>query len=176
MSGSSTYHVPESYFLINQAVDSSRVCKLSGIPPGTYDHISFMIGVDEKRNTSGAQTGVLDPVNAMFWDWSSGYIMAMMEGDSPQAVNTFGILGFHIAGYSGQYATQRMVTLKLPDPITVREGALPLIYINADLLEWFKTPNTIQFGQYGVIVDAGARAAMIADNYMDMFSVDHVEN
>src|SRR5690606_605399 len=80
----------ESYRLIRGDKQATTHFHIPEVPAGTYTGIKFMIGVDVPRNTSGAQTGALDPaVNGdMFWSWSTGYIQAKLEGTSPQSSDT----------------------------------------------------------------------------------------
>lgn len=165
----------ESYYLINESKAASKSFTIDSIPSGTYNKISFLIGVDEKRNTQGAQTGALDPLNAMFWDWNTGYIMAKLEGMSPQSPLPSKVLSFHVAGFKMGTSVIRKVTLTLPQPIEVNAATTKNIHLKADVLEWFKTPNTIRFNQTYVIGSEGQAAMDMADNYSDMFSIDHIE-
>jgi hypothetical protein len=66
------YTVPDGYFLVDAAQPASQHVALHDIPAGTYTGLSFVVGVDSARNVAGAQTGALDPVKGMFWDWNSG--------------------------------------------------------------------------------------------------------
>ena len=171
-----TYTEPESYHLVNEEDEASKSFALSQIPAGRYDRIRFLIGVDEPRNTSGAQTGALDPLHAMFWDWNTGYIMAKIEGSSPRSAAGGNLISYHLGGFSGRNTVLRWVELSLPEAAVVQSGKKPVIHIRSDVAEWFKTPVTIDFAQQPVIVMAGADAKMMADNYADMFSIDHVHN
>src|SRR5690606_1551843 len=105
---------PESYHLINQAESSSLYLNLQAVPAGNYTKVQFLIGVDSLRNVSGAQTGALDPLNDMFWTWSTGYIMAKMEGNSVQSTAPGQVLNFHIGGFAGAYSVLQEVVLELP--------------------------------------------------------------
>jgi len=58
----------ESYYVVDQSDAASQRFIMDSIPAGIYKKISFLIGVDPERNTSGAQTGALDPIHGMFWD------------------------------------------------------------------------------------------------------------
>src|SRR5205085_3433926 len=72
----------DSYHLIKH-VDSlsATAFSIKNLPPGNYNGMEFLIGVDSLRNVSGVQTGALDVNNQMFWSWNSGYIFFKMEGD-----------------------------------------------------------------------------------------------
>jgi len=166
---------PESYYLIDERDNQSKTWTIGNIPPGKYKNISFMIGVDSRRNTAGAQTGALDPAHGMFWDWNTGYIMAKLEAVSPSAPAPSNRLSWHIAGFKALQAVMRSVTLTFPAPVTVKSSTLKTVHINGDVLEWFKTPQTIRVADLPVIANAGADAAKVADNYADMFTIDRID-
>lgn len=170
------YTEPESYHLIDQDKPESRKFTMSEVPFGRYTTVKFMIGVDSARNVSGAQTGALDQANNMFWTWNSGYIMAKMEGTSPKSTDPNHNLFFHIGGFKGATASQRWVTLTLPGTAEVRADGTPNMHVFANLAEWFRTPSIIDFSRNSVVMNAGGVATTIADNYVDMFVVDHIDN
>jgi hypothetical protein len=159
----------DSYHLINEAKPATKAFVIN-IPEGKYKQLSFIIGVDSLHNVSGAQDGALDPINAMFWDWNTGYIMLKMEGLLPNNTE----VAFHLGGYKGAHKVLRKVNIVFPQPIEVVKGKTSEIVLQADLAELFKTPHTISFIKNPVITTDGADAAMMADNYTDMFSLDHI--
>ena len=171
--GDSSYNVPESYYLIDESNSGSKSFTLENIPSGAYDEVRFMIGVDEPRNTSGAQTGALDPIHGMFWDWKTGYIMAKLEGVSPQAPGT-GAFFYHTGGFKVPDGAQRSVRLKLPKKATVAPKYYPNIIFRSDVLEWFKTPNKVSIATLNSVMTQKADVKTIADNYADMFTVEDV--
>lgn len=171
---STFYTEPESYHLIQEQLFDTKSFIIHEVPAGEYTHISFMIGVDSLRNVSGAQTGALDPGNDMFWGWITGYIMAKLEGTSTVAPN--GRISFHLGGFSGSNNVLRTVKLSMPTAANVTGSSTPEIHIKSDILEWFKTPNTVNFVMNNSVMGPGKDATNIADNYFNMFTVTHVEN
>jgi hypothetical protein len=163
---------PESYHLVNEARSSSKTFDID-VPEGRYISMRFMIGVDSLHNVSGAQTDALDPVNAMFWDWNTGYIMAKLEGRRNDPEQTE--FSFHIGGFAGANNTLRWVTLRFATPITIKASLSTEMVLKTDVAEWFKTPNMIYLDKTPVVTMEGADAVRIADNYADMFSLSHVE-
>ena len=137
------YKVPESYYLVDDAKSDSRASWSADIPTGNYTKVRFLIGIDSARNTDGAQTGALDLNNAMFWDWNSGYIMAKLEGRSPQSTNVAGKIFYHTGGFQGPNSVLRTITLDFPGP-ALSDNGLANVHIKADVLEWFKTPNLLK--------------------------------
>jgi hypothetical protein len=176
ISATDTFAEPESYYLINESIPTSRTFTITDIPKGTYTKLRFLIGVDEERNTSGTQSGALDPMHGMFWTWNTGYIMAKLEGHSPRSNTVDNTLIFHIGGFSGPHSALRWVTLTLPTPLVVTAEGKPAIYLNCDVLEWFKEPNVIDFSELSLIMNTSEQSAAIADNYADMFTIDFVEH
>jgi len=162
----------ESYHLVQGDKENSKTFTISNVPFGTYTSMSFIIGVDSARNVSGAQTGDLDPTSGMFWDWNTGYVMAKMEAESPQATETGTSVIYHLGGFGGDVNVLRTVSLQLPKLIISKDKS-PNLHMKADAMEWFKTPNLIKVKDLSVL--AGKNAYFIADNYVDMFSLDHVD-
>ncbi len=163
---------PESYHLIDAKDENSDELTINNVPDGNYTSITFMIGVDSTRNVSGAQTGALDPLNDMFWDWNSGYIFFKMEGDCDQA----GSFIYHVGGYSGKYATQRMVTVLFNgNKLIATAGKTPQLLLHVDVALFFSTPNTISIVDLTNSGSAGATSSMLADQYESMFSFDKIQ-
>ena len=62
-----SYAETESYHLVEQSAPASQSFDISKVPAGTYNSVTFTIGVDSLRNVSGVQSGDLDPAKGMFW-------------------------------------------------------------------------------------------------------------
>jgi hypothetical protein len=171
----SVYNETESYHLIKADVANSLSFDLNEVPIKDYKSISFVIGVDSLRNVSGAQTGALDPANGHFWTWSSGYIMAKLEGTSPQSTDPAKKIMFHIGGYKGTYNALKIVNLNFPTNANVTSTKIPQVNFKTDLQTWF-SPNLISFTNTPIVHMTGATSKQIADNYANMFSVTSVVN
>lgn len=172
----SEYVVPESYFLIRERPTgpnpgNGKHFVLDGIPAGNYTGISFLIGVDEDRNTAGAQTGALSPDNYMFWTWSQGYIFLQMEGASPQSGDTgTHLLAYHIGDFR-RPNNLRVVAPALPGggTIQVQKGRIPVLNLRADLLRLFAGPtpastSPVLFGPFWA-ASGGNQITPIVNNY-----------
>jgi hypothetical protein len=171
-----TYEVPDSYYLINAANTASQTIAIYDIPGGHYTNITFLVGVDSARNVSGAQDGALDPSNGMFWTWSSGYIMAKLEGTSPQSNASLNAVTYHIGGFSGATSGLRTVSVPLTTNASVSSHGNPLVTITCDAAQWFSSPNIIDISTDSYTMMPGTLSVMIADNYMDMFTLTSVQN
>jgi methanobactin biosynthesis MbnP-like protein len=159
------------YFLINEEESKSKQITLENFPEGEYTSMSFIIGVDSIHNCSGAQSGALDPMNAMFWAWNTGYIFLKLEGNSPVSQSPGNLLEFHIGGYKEPNNCIRTVTLELNNKyLSERENSITVINIKADISKVFNATTKIDFSKISSVTDYH-NATMIADNYKDMFSV-----
>lgn len=182
----SEYVLPQetTYHLLNEANSSSLEFTLTDIPAGEYTKLKFIVGVDSLRSTMdvASRTGDLDPAGAgadMYWSWNSGYIFYKIEGTSPASTQMGNMFMYHVGGYGG-YSTPstnniRTIQLTAPSTITAGEGHAPEVHIYADVLEAFKTPTSYSIAS-GAMVHMPASASVIADNYADMFKIDHVHN
>jgi hypothetical protein len=172
----SEYAVPESYFLIRERPtgpnpDDGKHFVLDSIPEGNYTGISFLIGVDEDRNTAGAQTGALSPDNYMFWTWSQGYIFLQMEGFSPQSGETgTHLLAYHVGDFR-RPNNLRVVSPSLPGGTTIQilKDHAPALSLRADLLRLFAGPSPaltspVLFGPFWMAV-GGNQITPIVNNY-----------
>lgn len=167
--------LPPAYFLVDDAIDSSKNILLDSIPAGEYKSIRFLIGVDSIRNVSGVQSGALAVESGMFWTWNSGYIMAQIEGHSA-AVNTpMQEFLFHCGGYKTKDGVLKYVTLPLPQPVTIAAGKQPRINLTADVERWF-LPDTVSFKKITVIMAPGVKARQVAGNYQHMFNITGISN
>ena len=172
-----TWKETESYHLTDASQPSSLSFSLQP-SVGSYQSLSFMLGVDSIRNVSGAQTGALDPTNDMFWTWSTGYIMAKFEGNSPSSAQVNNKVEYHIGGFSGPDNVLRNITLTFPAGklLDIREGKTSEIMIEADFDKWWQTPNDIKITVDPVCTTPGTLAKKIADNYSKMFTITDVIN
>lgn len=169
------YAEPESYRLIRADKHGSMHFHVADVPAGTYTGIKFIVGVDKARNTSGAQSGALDPtVNGdMYWSWNTGYIQAKLEGTSPQSTATNNFFEYHIGGLIEGKETPQDVAISLPNNITIGEQAGSVL-IKTDLAKWFPTPMSI--AMMPSMTHPKEMAYDIAKGYTDMFSVTTAEN
>jgi hypothetical protein len=186
------YIVPKDscYFLCKHDDPDSREVVLKNVPSGNYTALKFMIGVDSAKSVSpiGERTGVLDPAagaNGMYWSWNAGYIFVKIEGTSPQAPldpgtneNTFqyhtGLFGGLSSPTLNNLKTVTMATHH-GEPAMVRRSGGPHFHVYVDVLEMFTNPTNISVAA-NPTSHAGPYSKTVADNYADMFILDHVHN
>jgi hypothetical protein len=193
----------ESYFLVDHSLASSRKLTLKNIPGGNYSEIKFVLGVDSLMSATPAEQRPrqLDPVTdaaGMYWSWNSGYIFFKLEGTSPQApivpaANERSIL-YHIGGYGGNMpgvpTPNNLKTMKLSksgqiapvgkldaesghDHDPADSGLVPHAHVVVDINEFFGNPVIIDVATHPIF-HWGEYSVTIANNYADMFSLDHI--
>jgi hypothetical protein len=74
-----TISVKNKYLIDISETSSSE---LSHILPNDFSchQISFMLGLDSLTQISKDFTGILNPLNGMYWSWHSGFVNIKMEG------------------------------------------------------------------------------------------------
>ena len=160
--------IQNTYFLVDEASDTTKNISLP-IEGGTYDGISFTIGVDSARNNSGAQTDALDPALDMFWTWNSGYIMAKMEGTSLVSTAPGHRIEYHIGGFKGEYNSIRTIDFSFTAPLQVGANHSMEAVIEADLQKWFDGVHPITIASNPASTMPSLLSSHIADNYSSMF-------
>lgn len=185
----------KGYYLINEADFASQVVKLENVPAGEYHRVVFTLGVDSTGVREGAAGGVLDPATSrMFWNWNSGYVALMFEGQS--AVSAGGAVGqmirpempqglvAHMGGWkevpgSAAFVNNiKEVTLDFDGHLHVRGGGdhnhAPRVHLEFDVLGIFNGPA----GQYDFTgnnnVHRPVDSRMLATNAAAAFRFDHI--
>lgn len=161
---------PESYRIVTVGNNSSIVTlNVDNIPPGDYNAITFTVGVDAPRNSSGAQTGALSPSEGMFWSWTTGYIFIKAEGMSPAAPN--GQFMYHIGGFEDPNNAIRTTRLEFGDNLRIEGSRTPNLHLMI---------NTARFWHGGISISdvfsihmPGQNANRKADNFIDAIQFDH---
>lgn len=131
----------------------------------TISKITFKVGIDSIANTSGIQTGILDPMNGMYWAWQSGYINMKIEGKSLSCNTRNNKFQFHIGGYlSPNYALREI-------EIPINKSQIPTdeINIQIDLAKFFSEINLATENQ---VMIPGKKAMQLADLSVTMFQVE----
>lgn len=163
----------DEIYLIDEKDNASKTIAFH-IPSGKYSFLSFQIGVDSVFNVSGAQTGVLDPRNDMFWTWNTGYIMAKLEGTSKASNIVNGKFEYHIGGFGTKDNVLQSVRLPL-EGIEFKADQKVKIWIKADINAWFDGRNEIKIAERPAINSPGKNAVRMSANYANMFSIVKIE-
>jgi hypothetical protein len=177
----STHVIPqdESYFLIDESIESTKKIILDHIPSGTYTAIRFTIGVDSLRSTMGLdkRKGILDigaAAQDMYWSWNSGYIHLKFEGTFTTPTAS-GDIRYHVGGFGGYSSPTinaiRSVRLSLTDaPLVITGSTQKSMVVSADLKKMFTGAIPFSVAENSSVMFSPF-CVTIADNYATMFSV-----
>jgi hypothetical protein len=100
----------KEHFLVDAMDDSRRSIELLLAEGLEYDELSFIVGVDSSLQVNGAHSGVLDPLQGMYWTWQSGYIHWKLEAEAKIGGKREAIT-WHVGGYRQTFNTLRRVSL-----------------------------------------------------------------
>lgn len=167
----------KGYYLINQQIDSSLTISFT-MPENSYDRIGFLAGVDSIRNTNGAQTGALDPLNDMFWTWNTGYIMFKLEGKSSQSKVVNSKVEYHLGGFKGENSVLNNIALPLPagQLLKIKKGKTTVVMIDVNLDQLWQGNLALKISDTPVCSSPGLLARQIAGNFSKAFTVTAVVN
>lgn len=165
--GGSHYAELNSIHRIDQKDPNTFSFTVTDVPPGVYDSVTLMIGLDEKFQTA-EQRGPLDPVHGMFWNTEWGYMAARLEGTSPQSLDT-GRIKYQVGGYKGLYIGNRTVGIKFQNTRYVDNND-PHIRIEADAGRFFYGEHNIRLGVDFGLDRPNPLGVKVADNYKRMFT------
>ncbi|WP_212001714.1 MbnP family protein [Chitinophaga sp. HK235] len=185
------YTVPQDscYFIIREDDKTTAFHTLYNVPAGDYTQVKFMIGVDSTRNTMdiSKRQGTLDPAEGatgMYWSWNSGYIFVKLEGSSPASTDPQKLFRYHIGLYGGGFNNgprtinnTREVTLTIPNngKAIVRRDRRAQIHFFADALKLLNGTTNVSIATNPDVM-VSPFSEKIADNYTQMFNIDHVHN
>ena len=164
---------PNSYYLVKSNQPTSQTITIPNIPRGKYQEISFLIGVDEKRNTSGAQEGALDPANGMFWSWNTGYVFLKLEGETlvvDQGKTVTKPFRYHSGGFNFKYNNIKKKQLQLnAAPLQIGAKQTSSLKVKVDLQKFFGGVKPVKIHQNYRLMSP-ARVAKVANNYSQTFT------
>ncbi|GCD78559.1 hypothetical protein JCM31826_20410 [Thermaurantimonas aggregans] len=164
---------PESYYIVDARQTPEALISIPNVPEGDYVEVSFIIGVDSLRNTSGAQVGALSPEHGMFWSWNTGYIFIKAEGTSPNSPT--GDFAYHIGGFSGQNNAIRSRTINFNGAtLMVRHNAVPAIHLMVNAARFWH--GGIMLTDVSKIHAPGPMAVTMATNFQGGITFDHIHN
>lgn len=155
--------INNSNHLIDVFDKSTLNIVLSNVDMSNCNEVLFNIGVEEKRNTSGALSGDLDPSKGMYWSWQSGYINFKVEGKSPSCETRKNKFQFHIGGYQKPFTTTRPVALRVK---SIKDNTLTII------LDFSKIFKSINLNSTNQVIIPGKEASDLAETLPTLFSVD----
>jgi hypothetical protein len=154
-----------SSFLVDENKKDSKNIVLKNCAEGNYLSLSFIVGVDSLHNCSGVQSGSLDPVNGMFWEWNTGYIFFKLEGISGSSTMPGSIFEYHIGGFKAPTNCIRKITIPLN-----QNSITSTINLKVDINKIFSFKKNVSIAQLPIVADQ-ANSVLIADQYAQLFSL-----
>lgn len=119
--GGKTVFTPKKrHHLLDAEKPASLRLQLATEPNLSYDELRFTLGVDSLTAASGVFGQDLDPTNGMYWTWRSGYINFKLEGTAPECPARKNRFQFHVGGFQGPFAAQRVVRLAVSPAKNIR--------------------------------------------------------
>ncbi|UII32763.1 hypothetical protein LVD17_02815 [Fulvivirga ulvae] len=182
----------KGYYHVLQNEASSKYITLENVPAGTYNKVTFIIGVEEDGVEEGAAGGVLDPAEgAWFWNWNAGYIGFAIEGaaenSAQEKVEGDGWViheksfSLHVGGWkdvepvtgeSQKFVNNvKTVTLDFDSEIRVAENLEPNAHIIVDLLKVLDGADIDFSTTYSVHSPKAGQP--LANVIPDVFILDH---
>lgn len=152
----------DGYRRIDTDDPSTLRVELDDVPPGTYDRVHFVLGVDSLDNLRGPQEGAFDPMHGMYWTWATGYIFVKVEGTSTRSPQPQHRIEYHVGGFRAPYNNIRRVECVLSTPLST-SALTATIEIDVGRLM-----STIDPSITSSVTDPKAGAAII-DRCVDMF-------
>lgn len=142
----------KGFYQVLESNASSKSIALENVPVGTYDKITFTIGVEADYVQDGANAGILDPSNGgWLWNWDSGYIFYKLEGTSPASTKVDHTFKFHIGGWKEMAGNASLVnnvkriTLDFPSSAEVTTSSDQEAHIIMNLLEILDGHHAVDF-------------------------------
>lgn len=157
-----------SSFLVDENKKYSKNILLKDCFEGNYSSLSFIVGVDSLHNCSGIQSGALDPVNGMFWEWNTGYIFFKLEGISGSSTMPGSIFEYHIGGFKAPSNCIRKITIPMNQNVSTST-----INLKVDINKFFDYNKNVSIAQLPIVADQ-ENSVLIADQYAKLFSL--IEN
>lgn len=169
-----TYPVQNSYFLINEEVNSSKQVSLTNIDAGVYTKIRFGFGVDQSKYPIVSGSANFVPTaeeHGMLWNWSAGYKFLKFEGSFTPDGGTAGDFILHVGSHGANLDNYKEITLDIPNAMTISNGSTSTININADVAKIFDSTNTHSLEDKSDIQVDPDNAPKIAENVQTMFEI-----
>lgn len=178
------YPSKKNIFIVDEAAGNNAgeiFINLENIDAGNYTEVSFGLGIDQQRYALGAD-GQGDFLNTaqqagMLWSWATGYRFMRFDGTYTSGTDVDAALNMHMGSVGTAVDNYREITLSFPNQVRVRPDKKAEVHIVANIAKVFDGKTAVKFseGYNQVHVDA-TTTKVIADNFMDVFTVHHVHN
>lgn len=156
-----------NYNLSYAEYPSTNTITLTGLKLDNWKNLSFLIGVDNVRNHTGAQTGDLSPSKSMYWNWNTGYVFVRFKGKLSNGKN----IGLDLGG------DDNLVSQSFDLSKYSMNKSNVTITLEMDLNEMFENPQTYDFKVDATSIHTSTQpeAAKIKANMVDIAKIVSVQ-
>lgn len=174
----------KGYYHVLENNSASKIITLQNVPAGTYNKVTFTVGVSESGVQEGAAGGVLDPAaGAWFWNWNAGYIALSIEGAAESSTQTDHVFQLHVGGWKDVPADEtggverfvnnvKTVTLNFGTTVSASDNLAPVAHVTVDALMLLNMAG-IDFATTSMVHSPKA-GQPIAHHIPHVFGLDHV--
>jgi hypothetical protein len=156
-----------NYNLSYAEYPNTNTITLNGLKMDNWKNITFLLGVDNVRNHTGAQTGDLSPSKSMYWNWNTGYIFVRFKGKLSSGKN----IGLDIGG------DENLVSQSFDLNSYNLNKSNVTITLEMDVNEMFENPQTYDFKVDATSIHSNTQpeAAKIKANMVDICKIISVQ-
>ncbi len=167
--GNSVAFSMKHYFELGRNDTKSFVLK--NIPPGTYNKIRFVFGLDENKNKENAYPTELDMINFKWPAILGGGYHYMRFEVTADSLGTGKIKDFNL--HTGPtYGNQNYLRVTLEMEEMIIDGNNYSMDLKMDLNEWLQNPEIYDFERFGFgIMDKQEAQEILKANGATVFSV-----
>ncbi|GJM44961.1 MAG: hypothetical protein DHS20C21_18030 [Gemmatimonadota bacterium] len=158
--------------------DATRTLTLTDVPAGDYSHLHFRFGINDALNDAGMFPAM--DTAGMAWPamQGGGYHYMRHEGNFvTTAVDTVGFTTHTGPTMSTDYSFEVELELHAGAErhgFAVPAGGTVTITLAMDVNEWYTTPNSYDFNDYGLIMGNAAAQTTLQGNGPGVWSVQGV--
>ncbi len=153
------------YYLVKVPLDSHRYTlsisgSSTGLPPGNWDKIRFLIGLDSAINFAPEGAPKLFSDEGMFWDWNTGYKFYVTEGRYFSQSLPFPSTGViaHIGEMNNLVELEFDLSQK--GNLLLENGKTSELVLNVQVEELFVNPNLVDLSNPSFQQAMGGPAAV----------------
>ena len=162
-------------FYIDTNIPESQTLEVASLPCGHYTSLRFTFGLDQEDNVTGLF--VNPPESNMFWPdpLGGGYHYMKLNGKYLNENNELAPMNIHLGIGQNEDHTifyQNFFTVELPLDFYVKENKDNHLYLNMNIDNWFRSPNTYDIAAFGSAIMQNQEAQqLLKENGHDVFEV-----
>jgi hypothetical protein len=147
--------------------DATRTITFDDVPTGDYAHLSFVFGLTNEDNVTGAHP---EHDAAMLWPDNppamlGGYHYMKCEGTWGSGPANFAThTGRSSDGVDRSFEVELELHGSLRHGFEVVEGQTVTVRVSMDLAEWYSTPHTYDFADHGPIMEDPVAQQLLHEN------------